>query len=133
MQFKSSFKVLYVVVTSVNADCLVECYSYFKNVLGYMCCRTDKTAVAEAINQVLPLVLYRLTLINIIFQSLMMMIAQCHHTCQYRVSAGQRHSRRKTRKDEARIAANSSNLCKDIRDISCIKMNGVCSIACSGG
>jgi hypothetical protein len=81
---------------------------------------TDKTAIAQAINQALALVFYSLTLIDIMFQSLMMMIAQCHHTCQYRVSAGQRHLKRKTRKDEARIAANSSNLSKDIRDISCI-------------
>jgi len=82
---------------------------------------TDGTAIAQAFIQVLPLVFYSLTLIDIMFQSLMMMmIAQCHHTCQYRVNAGQHHSRRKTRKDEARIAANSNNLCKDIRDISCI-------------
>jgi hypothetical protein len=81
---------------------------------------TDGTAIAQAFIQVLPLVFYSLTLIDIMFQSLKMMIAQCHHTCQYRVNAGQHHSRRKTRKDEARIAANSNNLCKDIRDISCI-------------
>jgi len=36
MQFELSFHVLYIVVTSVNADFLFECYSYFKNVLGYM-------------------------------------------------------------------------------------------------
>jgi hypothetical protein len=40
---------------------------------------------------------------------MMMMIVQCHHTCQYRVSGGQHPLRRKTRKDVVRIAANSSN------------------------
>jgi len=36
MQLELSFQVLYVVVTSVNTDFLFDCYSYFKNVLGYM-------------------------------------------------------------------------------------------------
>jgi hypothetical protein len=93
---------------------------------------TDKAVITQAISQVLPLVLYSLTLKYIMFQSLMMkMIAQCHPTCQYKVSGGQRHSRRKTRKDEARMAANSSNPCINIRDITlraafplCIQTNG---------
>jgi len=69
---------------------------------------TDKTATAQAINQVLPLVFYSPTLIDMFQSLMMMMIAQCHRTCQYRVSAGQHRLRRKTRKDEARMAANSS-------------------------
>jgi hypothetical protein len=40
---------------------------------------------------------------------MMMMIALYHHTCQYRVSGGQHPLRRKTRRDVARIAANSNN------------------------
>jgi hypothetical protein len=51
----------------------------------------------------------------IMFQNLMMMIALCHHTCQYRVSGGQHLLRRKARKGAAKIAANSSNWLKHRR------------------
>lgn len=36
MQLEVSFQVLYIVVTSVNADFLFDCNSYLKNVVGYM-------------------------------------------------------------------------------------------------
>ena len=38
MQFELQvlLQVLYIVVTSVNADFLFECYSYLRNVLGNM-------------------------------------------------------------------------------------------------
>jgi hypothetical protein len=47
----------------------------------------------------------------------MMMIALCHHICQYRVSGGQHLLRRKTRKGAVKIAVNSSNQLKNRRDV----------------
>jgi hypothetical protein len=47
----------------------------------------------------------------------MMMIALCHHICQYRVNGGQHLLRRKARKGAVKIAANSSNQLKNRRDM----------------
>jgi hypothetical protein len=53
---------------------------------------------------------------HIMFQNLMM-IALCHHICQYRGSGGQHLLRRRARKAAAKMAANSSNWPKNRRDI----------------